>query len=577
MKKIVQYAMLCLFFVLIACGLAACSPEEQPLEPQQLSAPANLRLQNDILLWDEVEQAQGYIIAYEDTQEQTYRNYYELPYFDHSVALTFRVKAVGSGLDYIDSDWSEYDYVYEQPNQNLTYTLLPDLSGYEVTRAYSDFTGLEGRVVIPDYYNNLPVKRIASYAFYISSLSGAVYNRVTTSFRLPAYLESIGEAAFRYCSAVTQFELPESVVEIGNGAFMGCLSLREINLPSGLTELNDGVLRESGISHIDLPSVTSIGMTCFYGCQKLLQIEIPDSVVEIGDGAFSDCVLLSEVVIPDSVTVFGDSVFAGCSFLEKITMSENIKYIGDGVFSSTAWYNSQPEVYVIFNDYILYEYRGDMPQGTVIDQLPSGITCIAGGAFSGCEWLAGITLSDEIQSVGPRAFYRTSLEEFIFPSGVQKVSYSVLSNCSVLKKVVFPEGMKKIGQYAFYNCSALEEIILPSTIEEIDDHAFSNCDSVVSIIFPNTLTIIGEYAFSADDKLERVVLPASLTYLDSFAFYLCDNLKAIYFEGTEAEWEGLYYNLSLRSPQATLYFYSEEQPSEEGNFWHYVDGVAVAW
>ena len=28
---------------------------------------------------------------------------------------------------------------------------------------------------------------------------------------------------------------------------------------------------------------------------------------------------------------------------------------------------------------------------------------------------------------------------------------------------------------------------------------------------------------------------------------------------------------------ATKYFYSEEAPTEEGNYWHYVDGVETIW
>ena len=27
----------------------------------------------------------------------------------------------------------------------------------------------------------------------------------------------------------------------------------------------------------------------------------------------------------------------------------------------------------------------------------------------------------------------------------------------------------------------------------------------------------------------------------------------------------------------TIYFYSEEQPTEPGNYWHYVDGIPTPW
>ncbi|MBO4323293.1 MAG: hypothetical protein J5836_01380, partial [Clostridia bacterium] len=65
------------------------------------------------------------------------------------------------------------------------------------------------------------------------------------------------------------------------------------------------------------------------------------------------------------------------------------------------------------------------------------------------------------------------------------------------------------------------------------------------------------------------------------AFYGCSGLTKVYYKGMAEEWdnisinnEGDYNNYLIN---ATRYYYSEEEPTESGNYWHYVDGVPTEW
>ena len=57
------------------------------------------------------------------------------------------------------------------------------------------------------------------------------------------------------------------------------------------------------------------------------------------------------------------------------------------------------------------------------------------------------------------------------------------------------------------------------------------------------------------------------------------HIISVYYEGTAEEWAEISiasenYNLT----NATRYYYSESQPTEEGNYWHYDEnGKPVAW
>lgn len=53
----------------------------------------------------------------------------------------------------------------------------------------------------------------------------------------------------------------------------------------------------------------------------------------------------------------------------------------------------------------------------------------------------------------------------------------------------------------------------------------------------------------------------------------------VFYRGTKKDFEYIaideFRNEDFES--ATKYFYSEEAPTEEGNYWHYVDGVETIW
>jgi hypothetical protein len=52
----------------------------------------------------------------------------------------------------------------------------------------------------------------------------------------------------------------------------------------------------------------------------------------------------------------------------------------------------------------------------------------------------------------------------------------------------------------------------------------------------------------------------------------------VYYAGTAEDW-----NIFLGGwngdvgNESVRYYYSESEPTENGNFWHYVDGVPTAW
>lgn len=88
------------------------------------------------------------------------------------------------------------------------------------------------------------------------------------------------------------------------------------------------------------------------------------------------------------------------------------------------------------------------------------------------------------------------------------------------------------------------------------DCAFYNCSSLTSVTIPNRVTSIGSSAFGN-----------------------CSSLTKVYYKGTAEEWDSIviksYGTNYLIS--ATKYFYSETEPTDDGNYWRYVGGVPTVW
>ena len=253
----------------------------------------------------------------------------------------------------------------------------------------------------------------------------------------------ICDCAFSGCDSLSEIVIPSSVTSIGYSAFFGCDSLSEIVIPS---------------------SVTSIGYSAFFGCDSLSEIVIPSSVTSIGDHAFSGCDSLSEIVIPSGVTSIGNYAFSGCSSLKYISIPKSVIGLNGNPFVEWKGKLECLSPNFVYEDDILFNkdksriisFRNQNIESYVI---PSSVTSIGKGAFTGCY----------------------SLSEIVIPSSVTSIGDGAFSFCRSLSEIVIPSSVTSIGDWAFSNCDSLSEMVIPSSVTSIGDGAFSNCK------FPNNL------------------------------------------------------------------------------------------
>ncbi len=108
-------------------------------------------------------------------------------------------------------------------------------------------------------------------------------------------------------------------------------------------------------------------------------------------------------------------------------------------------------------------------------------------------------------------------------------------------------------------------------------YAFTDCSNITSVTILNGVESIGWGAFNGCNSLKSIVIPKSVITISTDAFQECSSLKEVYYGGSELDWENVSMHNDCFPSNATCYYYSEIEPTEAGNYWHYVDGVVTKW
>ena len=253
------------------------------------------------------------------------------------------------------------------------------------------------------------------------------------SLVLPKTTKVVGNSAFKGCNGIEELQMPMDVTEIGDEAFTGT-SIRSMDFNYALKKIGNRAFANTPLKEISFHNkVESIGNEAFYGCnieQELLfsetlrsigdrafdgqrgisgHLTIPESVASVGEGAFrgtsistvfisgkmttlessvfANCNLLDAVFIPDNITNINSSAFQNCSSLKNMRLSQNIEEIGSEAFRAIPIRS----VNVPENAKTLKSYSFADCSNLRFVTLPSTMTSLEEGVFSGCRQLMNLT------------------------------------------------------------------------------------------------------------------------------------------------------------------------------------------
>lgn len=475
-------------------------------------------------------------------------------------------------------------------DQGLTYTLNAD---HTATVANYDNHTPDGVIDIPDTVTkdniDYTVTAIGNNAFESLNVS---------SVFIPATVTSIGPFAFRFCKflATVTFAEDSQLKSIGLGAFYGTEQayprFKEIKIPDSVETIGNAAFRYcQNLERIALPSaLQTLSNVTFYGCTALSEVTFPASLETIQVGAFGYCRNLSEVELPASLKTIQSYVFGGCSDLKTVSYDGSLEQWNHITANNDVLGYSCPSL--VMNDYtaqfipVKDENDPDPPPKTVTITkytgtestvilpstisswpvtkigedafqdnttitsvtIPASVTEIGSNAFAGCTNLTSVTYGGDwskltIQSGNPAVEDAVNAQLFDFEFIPNNTAVIVKKYNGTAADVTIPSHYKgkpvTMIDHAAFHDSAVTSVTIPDSVTSIPDDAFAFCSQLTNISIPNSVTFIGFSAFNSCTSLKSITLPSSLSTIGNSAFAGCPSSMTVTYPGSKTQWDAI--------------------------------------
>ncbi len=368
-----------------------------------------------------------------------------------------------------------------------------------------------------------------------------------TTVTLPTTLTTIGDYAFQGCTGLTAVDIPAGVNDFGITPFNGCSGITDVYVHWDYPitpDIDPFYVNERELSEITLHvplgnfaysehsywkqfNIEMSQIMAYQGVRYLCQFDsngnpyaeaiglddnnlatlsMPETinagistlfpVTAIADEAFMGCTALTALTLPTGLETIGARAFKGCTSLPSIlNIPQTVKTIASEAFSGT--HITMAHMYTTLQNIATDAFdSNDTHLIVFIDALTEGSeqqTSIP-GIFGNCNFIWGVSIGADVESIGYHAFSNCSNLEWARwatnASRLKFINEGAFAGCQKLKEFgdqaqaaeypgnacVIPDGVQLIYHSAFADCSALKEVVLPASIIHIGQGAFT-CSS----------------------------------------------------------------------------------------------------
>lgn len=408
---------------------------------------------------------------FNENNEQIY-----LDYFTEDCGTLLPLKSKRNGLNIGELDLSKFLATIEQIEKRKYYSEVDNAEDLMITK--SEAFEIDENGVIVSYNSEVLSTEekkniVVPYELPFTNQNGTQKIRVT----------GISDNVFAKDENIEEVIIPSCVVFIGEsnqanqndilGVFYQATNLKKV-------VLNYGTSR--------------IGKDCFWGCNNLTEFNFIDSISEINANAFRECKSLLIVNCPIDLKVISQGAFRD-SGVTELFLSENILRIEDNAF-----YNCKNLTRLKTYSKLSFIGQSSFEKTGLIEvNLAEGLKVCKAFAFSSCPF--------------------TTLT---FPTSLEKLGVSALSNCNNLKELTTPID-PKVSFYLLFGSEkenvppSLKKVNIIAT-EEIANQDFKDLRNIEEINVAEGLKKIGEKCFMGCYQLSKFVCPSTLETIGDSAF-----------------------------------------------------------
>lgn len=350
---------------------------------------------------------------------------------------------------------------------------------------------------------------------------------------------AVGNGAFERKTSIQYVNLPHTVTEIGDYAFYKCEYIVNVNLTANITTIGKFAFADCVrmAMSADLGGLSNVRDSAFANCYLLSAVNFGEALTEIGEEAFINCHALANANLPSSVESIGDYAFANCG-LTSFTIPASLTSLGNGAVRGCKLTS------VTSNSSLVTVSNGTVTNG-------SALLLYIGTADT-------YTLSDNIATVAPYAFYGTNIKRLDVSASANALTMSSLEGMSALETLTVQDFDADNSYLAYWfggrNANASNKI--PASLNTITftafetaslvDYAFYGAIGLQQINGASNVTEIGAYAL-ANTALTSYNVSSSVVKIDNTAFRGTKTLAEISVDSDNtafSAYDGALYNKS---------------------------------
>ena len=413
------------------------------------------------------------------------------------------------------------------------------------------------------------------YDSYSEEYSGAIIIPSEVLYNGKTYsVTSIGDYAFSGCSSLTSVAIPNSVMRIGTFAFSDCPSLTSLTIPASVTQIEGHLVNLDSHYNIIMGSINITHISVELGNQVYDSRDNCNAIIETATNTL--LVGCQNTVIPPSITKIGCCAFYRCTTLKTISIPTSVTNIGGAAFNETGLtsiilpYNVTLECSMTEGHYPFAGAFGSCHklESVIFLSGEGGESSIGNEAFSECDKLSNIVLSDNVTNIGDWAFLNCkSLTSIEIPNSVTSIGSNAFYSCSSLSSIEIPNGVISVGSGAFAYCSKLNSIVISNSLLNIGDYAFGKCSSLTSITNYATIpqTIDDDVFYDVNRSIPLYVLAKSIELYKTADVWKEFNIQAIFNTSATVTWknyDGTILETDEDVEDGTMPSYDSETPTK---------------